>query len=316
MTNVIKELFDEQLRHFRDSFVVASRAVHTADPGNLRHPAEFGRLREKLCADLLLRFLPSGLAVGDGFLVTPRDDVSTQLDLVIYSEAYGPSLRGNRNASFFPVESVVGIGEVKSRLTKQQLVDALIKLSAAKALRERGCTSSAKRFPEPFNSRKPDWHLNPYDQLFCFLICEKFDFNAESLISSGNARTDLFGTEVAARHRINLILSLEDGLIAWWDPRVQKSFGYPTFSHRLADSSVVTDELHLALFRPHTNTMVHFYNFFSYALAGLSSATIFHPDLGVYLKPYWRGGLKMIEPSGHIRPPGDLMDGDIFHREF
>lgn len=251
MTNVIKEIFEEQIRHFKDSFNVASRALHTMDDGSLRQPAEFGWLREKLCADLISKFLPKDLSVGDGFLVNPKGEVSTQIDLVVTSNAHTPQLQGSANQSFYPVETVVGIGEVKSRLDKNSLIVAVRKLSKAKSLRENGGLASVRRQPNKFDANRKDWETNPYDQIFAFLICEKFDFDP-AILWQTPPRETLYGSEIANRHRVNLILSVNDGLICWWDDEDQKVLPYPLMP-KLKNNAIQNKELSLTFIRPDQN---------------------------------------------------------------
>ena len=53
---------------------------------------------------------------------------------------------------------------------------------------------------------------NPYDQIFTFIVCKKLSFNISNLSTELNK---LYGDSTEYRHRHNLILSVEDGLLVY-----------------------------------------------------------------------------------------------------
>lgn len=69
--------------------------------------------------------------IGDWFIITSKDTVSTQCDIVIYDNNTIPLIQDN-SVKFFPVETVVGIGEIKSSLNKTQFKETLQKWQKTK----------------------------------------------------------------------------------------------------------------------------------------------------------------------------------------
>ena len=184
-----------------------SRDIFVDSNGGLIHAGEFGMYREKIIKELLEPFLPSRLGVGSGFIITCKGNISTQCDLIIYDKFTTPIIE-NTEQRFYPIESVVGVIEAKSILTKSQLKQALIKLSKIKSLRDdvpdnlfefRRYNNGATFNPKLFNS----------DQIATFIICEKIsDFSPDKDIHSFFKDT-YRDIDKSLFH--NMILSISDG---------------------------------------------------------------------------------------------------------
>lgn len=105
------------------------------------HPGDIGDEREHF----LQRFLRSGhfprkyeISKGHGKVISTDGRSSLQTDLVMYDAYSCPVLRDGQNHQFFPVESVYGVIEVKSRLTKDKFVDAATNIASVKVLAKDG----------------------------------------------------------------------------------------------------------------------------------------------------------------------------------
>ena len=72
-----------------------------------------------------------------------------------------------------------------------------------------------------------DPRKNPYDQIFTFIVCKKLSFNISNLSTEINK---LYGDSTEYRHRHNLILSVEDGLLAYCDNN-GKTMMYPVMGN-------------------------------------------------------------------------------------
>lgn len=74
---ILDTLLDYQLQAFANNYVGASReAFYDQESGSLRHPGEFGGLRESLVRNLLQNFLPESYGVSEGFIIAPNGDLS------------------------------------------------------------------------------------------------------------------------------------------------------------------------------------------------------------------------------------------------
>ena len=101
----------------------------------IQHNASKGRLREAIVmAEVLSRVLPDTLGVVQGAEIACSDGtVSAECDLVVYDRNVPPIYRSN-TFSVLPIESVLGVIEVKSHLDKAGLIDAVEKLHGIRCM--------------------------------------------------------------------------------------------------------------------------------------------------------------------------------------
>lgn len=146
----INTIINKEIIGFIDAYSNWAPALYKGRETNTLHPGEYGTYREILIRELLKNIIPGQFKVGEGFILNPNDeagDVSTQCDVIIYADSYTPFIdKGYEN--FFPVETVVSIGEVKSDLTFSTLTAALVKLAKNKKIRKLNYKPTyLKRFP-------------------------------------------------------------------------------------------------------------------------------------------------------------------------
>ncbi len=263
--NVFESLLKEKIDNFKLSFSETSEKLFFNDDGTLIHPGEFGRYREESCMSFIRQIIPSKLGIGQGFVINTYNHISHQCDIVIYDKSSSLPLVSTDNQFFYPIESVAAVGEVKSKLSKELFENAIVKLSEIKVLREEIKTPVviSNHHIGIFNPV-----INPYDQVFTFLICKKLDFNYKNL---PNELDKMYGT-TEPRHRHNLILSIDDGLLAYYDKN-DKTLMYPVIKENLKNRFIT----------PSDNTYAHFKLFSSYLHLGASSATILYPEITDYM---------------------------------
>lgn len=210
---IIDNLIEERADIFLSAFNQRSKALFRDDTkaNKVRHPGEFGTYRESITADFLRCFLPQHLSIDTGFIVSSLGDVSKQVDLVIYDPSMTPPLESKQRQRFFPIETVVAAGEVRSEITKQSLDDALERLAEVKDLRAKvNSQSSAVKRWYGLGDTKYDPSRIPFDQVFTFLVCKRFGFRFECSFPS--TLDELYrSVEYGLRH--SAILSVEDGLL-------------------------------------------------------------------------------------------------------
>lgn len=223
MNDIFKKLLDSKIDNFIYAYRNLSRDVFVNENGDLIHPGEFGMYREKIVSELLTPFLPSKLGVGTGFIITSKNHISTQCDIIIYDKESTPIIE-NGEQRFFPVESVVGVVEVKSKLSKSNFKDALVKLANIKALREDIGPKNPYVFKDGsylgFNTK-----VNIRDQMATFLICESLEFKP------GEDLDQLFADiykDIDCSLYHNMILSLNDGVYLYHDKKKSIYYSYWT----------------------------------------------------------------------------------------
>ncbi len=216
---IIDELIEERIDIFRSAFAQRAKVLFRDDEkhNNLRHPGEFGTYREAITRDFLQSFLPQHLAIDTGFIINALGDASGQIDLVIYDSSLTPPLDSKNRQRFFPVETVIAAGEVKSNVDKSQFKDALLRLAKIKQIRSL-ITNKMSTVKRRYRLEKAKYNPDKisFDQVFTFLICNSIDFplSGDTISSTLNGIYE----SVGYAHRHSAVLSIEDGLFFYIDP--------------------------------------------------------------------------------------------------
>lgn len=145
----VKLIFRETAKKLLSDFNISAQ---------IKHPGVTGTYRE----DSLKRFLidgrlPSKYGIGSGEIIGPNSNISRQSDMVIYDKENCPVIVFSESVQVFPSESVYGVIEVKSKLSKQKLIEGLENIAAFKQLVPEGQISQRNVFmtmnyerPRPF----------------------------------------------------------------------------------------------------------------------------------------------------------------------
>ena len=294
MNNIIRELTSFNIKNIKSAFTISKQVFTSESDGKLFHAAEFGGYRENLITHWLKLYLPEKYGISSGFVITPTNKISTQCDLVIYHKDCAPVI-DNNNQRFFPIESVVGVGEIKSDIQSPgELNEALRKLGRVKLLRteldkiksdlgvyernfERTIQRSIDLNPGKFNApqedvnnfKKVSFRGNPYDNMFTFLLCNKFAFDYL------NFKFDYQDVESHFWH--NSILSMHDGLFSYISPGNTPHISFPATG----------DLTHRHYFTPSKDEPIPPYIriFLSKFYTGITNTTVFEFDMLNYLSP-------------------------------
>ena len=228
---IIDELIEERIDGFRSAFAQRAKVLFRDDSkqNRLSHPGEFGTYREAIVRDFLQSFLPQRLAIDTGFVVNALEEISGQIDLIIYDPSLTPPLESKNRQRFFPVETVIAVGEVKSDVNRDQFTEALIRISKVKEIRST-LTDEASAAVRWYGLGNTEYDPDkiPFDQVFTFLICNRIGFPLRG-ISFPATLNDIY-KYVDYAHRHSSILSLEDGLLHYTIELPEGEFGcyFPT----------------------------------------------------------------------------------------
>jgi hypothetical protein len=273
-SNIFEQLLSEQIEIFKNSFSSVSKTTfYNEREGNLIHAGEFGMYREAVCRDFLKFFIPGRLEVSQGFLINADNEISTQCDIIVYDDSSTPLIQSENHQRFFPVETVCAVGEVKSDVSQNGLKEALGKLAATKKMKEHVAAGNAvwQRTPHEYD---PERHLS--DQLFTFLICDKFSSGYERLNMN-----QLYEEGLLYRHRHNAVLSLQNGLLLYClDESGRTVAPWPmVFKERTKETELDNCTLEADSENTHIKWFAHFMFY------AMSTATILYPDLWHYMSP-------------------------------
>ncbi len=90
----------------------------------LRHRLTKGELRELFVTNLLSPFLTKQFDIGSGVVINQKEEQSDQTDIIIYDNRILPPFIKEQHIGVYPAESVVGVIEVKTNLSKDALLSA------------------------------------------------------------------------------------------------------------------------------------------------------------------------------------------------
>ena len=124
----------------------------------MNHNGIKGDYRESSLKEFLLNGrLPKRFDIGKGEIISSFSGVSKQSDLIIYDSIEGISFQGKEDLKVFPIESICGVIEVKSCLSKEKLIEGLENIKSVKMLTQddsivdyRGGLSIITPRPKPF----------------------------------------------------------------------------------------------------------------------------------------------------------------------
>lgn len=275
MNNIFDKLVKSKIEKFISDYKTLSREIFVNKKGQPFHPSEFGIYREKIVKSLIEPFLPARLAVGSGFIITNKGHISTQCDLIIYDKINTPNIENNDEQRFFPVECVVGVIEVKSKLNKTSLKKALQKLAKIKDLRNDIDINTSYVYKK-YNDKTPlfDTRGSVFNQMATFLICESVDMNFSQDIKTFFKDT-YNGIDASLFH--NLILSVYDGLFMYYSEKDKLSIYYPYLNYNDNFSNEFIEPKQITYDKEHILTFVNFLS------AAISNVSILNVDMTRYL---------------------------------
>jgi hypothetical protein len=124
----------EQAKHTASELIKSAAERLRSEFGNIRktvpHYGESGEEVEKIVLTFLNDYLPKRFRAGSGFILDSKNQLSRQCDVIVYDQLSSPIYRASENALIVPNHHVAAVIEVKSRLNKQQLQDAVDSIAA------------------------------------------------------------------------------------------------------------------------------------------------------------------------------------------
>lgn len=206
MNNLFKNITTENYIELLNSFERSKEIFWDDEEKKLIHPGEYGEYREELLKRFLNLYIPEDYGISSGFIIASNGEISHQCDIIIFDKRKTPKIQNLDSQRFFPIETVLGVGEIKSTINSIGVLNKyLIKLSKIKKFR------SLVIDPTPYKRGDFKTPYNPKnlfaDNIFTFLLCYKFDFKLD-LKSIDYKKVDF-------RLWHNMVLSLKDGLLTY-----------------------------------------------------------------------------------------------------
>ena len=149
------------------------------------HNVAKGENKEASVIEKLKSVLPSGVAVGSGFVFDKDGNVSNQCDIILYEKDFAIRcvIDGDERNCYYNVESVIAVGEVKTVISTSEFNDSLKKfdnLSKLVRFREANRFSIRKYCSSMSMYHGKDERTN-FDRIFKFIIGEEIKLSFEAI---------------------------------------------------------------------------------------------------------------------------------------
>jgi len=243
-------------------------------------PGLIGSAREHPARKQLEYLLPHAASVGTGLIIDSYGGVSRQQDIIVYERGFCPafSINNTPDATYYPCEGTIAVGEVKSRMGSKELEDAFNKIASVKRLQRRAIATdegigphvSYRRYGSPLSmaGTKGDQFnqkTKRSDQVYGFILCGAFDLKPETFF----AKAQELWKRADKSEAPNLIISMNNGIIQPYDstknimvrsPIEASSIAYST--SRGADFGVLIERLNATVLHGRTVDVDHLQYYF------------------------------------------------------
>ena len=188
-------------------------------------PGLKGDAREKAVRTKLEAILPGGVGVGTGCVIDSEGKASSQIDVILYEQQFCPIFRVAEDVGYYPCESVIAVGEIKSTIGKKELGDIYQKVASVRKLNRFTIPVGLKEPPAGkvayrtyldkttrFMGGNRDTIQNSQSaaQIYAFGVGRSFGAAPETMIKH---TTDLYD-EIPEAFRPNVVLTLDQKAIA------------------------------------------------------------------------------------------------------
>ena len=183
-------------RHFHAvSYVIGigqELVSNFAAAGQATSPGQVGSAREAPTRNKLKHLLPSGVAVGSGFVIDSYGGTSRQMDIVLYEEQFCPvfSINDDPATTYYPCEGAIAVGEIKSDIVSAEVDDIFTKVASTKRLRRHAVSDPDgvpfRHYGSPLTvvgtgAEQFDQDNNSSDQIFAFALGRSLKLATETL---------------------------------------------------------------------------------------------------------------------------------------
>lgn len=132
---LLKEIFDSISKKMQSDFEDVTNLI--------LHPVVKGTTRENALKQYLRPHIPDRFEFSEGIIIDSYEHQSKQIDIIIHDKTATPFLQDQDNAKVIPIESVYATIEVKSILTKAELIKCVENVKSVRELRKNTMTGSS-----------------------------------------------------------------------------------------------------------------------------------------------------------------------------
>ncbi|MFW6028737.1 MAG: DUF6602 domain-containing protein [Halanaerobiales bacterium] len=175
------------------------------------HPGTKGDASELNWIKWLRKYLPKRYTVDKAFIIDCENNISDQIDLVIYDQQYSPFVFNQDSAKYIPAESVYAVFEVKQTLNKSFIEYAGKKAKSVRVL---------KRTSAPIYHAGGKYGPKPHQNIISGILTLESEWNPPL---GDNFESSIYN--LSKYKKINIGCALQSGafLVDYKDHVIEKS---------------------------------------------------------------------------------------------
>lgn len=183
---------------------------------SIMHSGTKGGTNEDVWIRWLQNYLPKRYEINRGVIIDSKGHQSFQQDIVIFDRQYSPLIYKQEETIFIPVECVYAVIEVKTQLTKEEVVDSSKKIASIRRLhrlpsqriRHAGGEYKPKKRGRIFGyvvSTSGIWSENSvWQKLVEYLSTDKKEFiDGGCIVNRGAFSAQLKNKKILLRHTVS-----------------------------------------------------------------------------------------------------------------
>lgn len=141
------------------------------------HNSSKGAFREQIIKKILRPFLPGEYGVSTGQAFDSDGHLSKQLDIVLYDALHSYIAPFADDFIYFPCESIYGNIEIKSKLNKSSLFDAMVNIQSLKALKRDPIKEFHVNPMKPLHIDNVKWNITATNEYFGIVFAYESDIS-------------------------------------------------------------------------------------------------------------------------------------------
>lgn len=214
----LRNLISQAGRHLRSEF----EEIKLGNP----HYAERGAETEIILRDFLNTHLPKRYLAEMGIVIDSEDKISKQMDIIIYDALNSPVYRKGPRVSIIQSDNVASIIEVKSKLNKDELVDAAEKIASVKSLKKSPLTNV-------------DQPVTMSDLIVTQTLGVVFAYDSSTSLETLAKNLQEVNSKYPSNHWIDIVVVLDKGIIGYTLQKLFEENFAGWFSQAIPDDFVI-----------------------------------------------------------------------------
>jgi len=211
-----------------------------------------GTETENVLNKFLNDHLPRRFAATAGIAIDVEDNISQQIDTLIYDAENSPVYRAGENleAQILPSDSIAAAIEIKSNLNKEELKDAAEKIALIKKLKR-----------SPISNQDQQVNFSNFITITCFGVV--FAYTSETTLKTLAKNLKEINQSLHESQKVDLVVILDKGIISYVPkkPEENHSQGVAMMPEATDDFAIPAWYFHLCIFEEPEYALNRFFTY-------------------------------------------------------